>query len=216
MNHKLLSTVSLLSLLVASNGIAMEKEIESEDADINTQISKLKTFFSNYDSKKYYASNSPEIMEILPAVKKIASKVHADQNSRKEDAFAVVTDGSFRVPSSGLLRSIADFVPSLAVVKRYGLTTNAFDQTLPLKQKEFFRHDIKEFVIEYAQVEILRTIQDKQNATPNFTETLYGNSAIRKDLSDVFKKLDEIYADNGITMKGLSIDGLMETMNAKN
>jgi hypothetical protein len=195
MNHKFLSIISLLSLLVANNVLAMEEPIEKIIEIPRSMMEPLRTFFKNYDYKKYYASHSPEINEILPTVKIIIDKADVEQNSRKEDALAVVADGSFDIKDASI-----DNSPSLAVVKRYGLKTNAINTTL------FAESDIKEYVLTFKQVDILRDIKYKMTSLLNVTETLFGNPTNKKDLVDALNKLDGIHKTHGITMKVHSSD----------
>jgi hypothetical protein len=217
MNRTLLSSISLLSLLIASNDIAMEKE----DAGMHDKIVELKTFLDKfYDPKKYYASNSPEIITILPTVKKFIAQADADKNSREENALAVACDGISNIEWGWWPASNTKTTLSLLIVKRYGLNgvnKKAIDATLPPKERELPELDVKEIFITSGQLGKLCDISRKMNDGLNVSETFGGNPTNRKDFSDALDKLPELYKySNGMTIKGRSLDSVMEEINAKN
>jgi hypothetical protein len=189
------------------------------------KMAALRTFFNDYDSKKYYASNSPEIKEILPTIKTIVAKAESEKNSREENALAVASDNSFYIKDGWLPTTMKNTIPSLAtdvnfslaVVKRFGrfggFGLKTFDKaidTLPSIQKELAKHDIKEFVLTYKDISILRKVKDEMNTILNVTETLSGDSTNRKDLVDALDKLHEIFMNHGIIAKESSINNASE------
>lgn len=206
MNYKLFCALSLLSIVSIHNVVAMEKEDTTIEMP-RTKMVELRAFFDTHDPKKYYSSN--DIKEILPTFKTIVAKAYAEQNSREAGALAVVTGCSFNI-KGGWSPTNIDIIPSLAIVKRYGLKTNVVDDTFPSQQKELAENDIKEYVLNFDQIGIVRTISDKMNKTFNIHEIVYGNAENRKDLVDALNKLDQIYKNSGITIKGRSLDSVMQ------
>lgn len=206
MNYKLLSIIALLSVLAVHNVAAMEKE--KPVVNPLDKISQLTDFLNEgYDENKYYGSDSYEAKMSLPIFQAIVAKAGADQHSRTEDSYVVVSDGSFDMEGNGL--SVGQVVTSLAIAKRRNPTDIYTNNNLSKAEKELAENGLKAWVITFEQSEILRTIKNKMNTLVNVHE-IWGDKAVRDGFVATFNILNVIYKTDGITIKGCLLDDALQ------